>query len=298
MTRVGTLKKPAKKKRVRRFKMAVYDGKKLAQDKLLDIATYCIHSALKAPQITGRVKLEFEVVTGDDLNPFVEAFGLLLPIAGFHAVSLMSYSKAIAAGEPPVLLLIGGNNLRKSELAWNCGACGFETCKDFNQYSSGIKPGLAAEAKGPYCQWKTIDYGMCCDWACAQAWHHNVTNRIEMASGWAARALGYMPECDIIRGLPLGPMQDMFWYSREVITENVPYDVLKQGLMTLYPSHWGVFVGHGRPIIKSGQKWWETPLNRALIPGDLETLEQAKKTIFESLAALRDKVQSQKKEKS
>jgi len=295
MTLDGKLRRNVKKKRARGDKMAVYDGKTLAQDKLLDIATFCIQSALKAPQITGRVKLEFKIITGDDLNPFVEAFGLLLPIAGFHAVSMMSYSKALAEGEPPVLLLIGGKNLRKSELAWNCGACGFETCKDFNKYSSSITPGLDAEAKGPYCQWKTIDYGMCCDWACAQAWYHNITNRMEMASGWAARALGYMPECDIIRGLPLGPMQDKFWYSREVITENVPYDVLKQGLMNLYPSHWGVFVGHGRPEIKSGQKWWETPLNRTLTPGDLETLEQAKKTIFESLTALREKVQSQNK---
>ena len=78
--------------------MTVYDGKKLAHEKLLDIATYCIHSALKAPQITGRVQLEFEIVTDDDLNPFIEAFGLLMPIAGFHAISMLSYTAAVGAG--------------------------------------------------------------------------------------------------------------------------------------------------------------------------------------------------------
>ena len=274
--------------------MAVYDGKKLAQDKLLDIATYCIHSALKAPQITGRVELEFEVVTDEDLNPFIEAFGLLMPLAMFHGASMMSYSAAMAAGEPPVLLLIGGKNLRKSELAWDCGACGFETCRDFNRYSSSIKPGLDAESGGPFCQWKTIDYGMCCDWACAQAWHHNVTNRVEMAAGWAARALGYMPECDVIRGLPLGPMQDMFWYSREVFAESMPYEFWKEMTMRSYPAHWATFVGHGRPTIKSGQRWWETPRDRALNPTDIEAVEQIKKAVLDGIEALKEKVQSQK----
>jgi len=274
--------------------MAVYDGKKLAQHNLLNIATYCIHSALKAPQITGRVGLEFEIITDEDLNPLIEAFGLLLPLATFHGASLMSYSTALAAGEPPVLLLIGGKNLRKSELAWNCGACGFKTCKDFNQYSASIEPGLDAEAKGPFCQWKTIDYGMACDWAAAQAWHHNVTNRIEMAAGWAARALGYMPECDVVRGLPLGPMKDMFWYSREVINENLPYEMWKEMAMTFYPSNWATFPGHGRPTIKSGQQWWETPRDRALNPTDMQAFAQAKKAALEGLEALKQKLQSKK----
>ena len=275
--------------------MAVYDGMKLAQDKLLDIASYCIHSALKAPQITGRVKLEFKVITGDDLNPFVEAFGLLLPLAAFHGISLLSYSKAIAAGEPPVLLLIGGKNLRTSDLAWDCGACGFGTCQAFNKYARSVKPDLSAEAKGPFCSWKAIDFGMCCDWAAAQAWHHNITNRVEMASGWAARALGYMPGCDIIRGLPLGPMKDMFWYSREVINETLPYEAWKEMAMTNYPSNWGTFPGHGRPTIKYGQKWWETSRDRKLAPTDMEAFEQAKKAALEGLKTLRDKVQAEKK---
>jgi uncharacterized ferredoxin-like protein len=277
--------------------MAVYDGRKLAQDKLLDIATYCIQSALKAPQITGRVELEFEIITDDDLNPFIEAFGLLMPIAGFHAISMLSYTAAVGAGEPPVLLLIGAKNLRKSELAWNCGACGFETCKAFNKYSGSIKPEVTAEAKGPFCMWKAMDYGMCCDWACAQAWHHNITNRVEMASGWAARAIGYMPDCDIIRGLPLGPMADMFWYSREVLNEMMPYEIWKEVVMTNFPANWGTFPGHGRPTSKFGQKWWETPRDRGLTPTDMEAFEQTKKATVEGLNVLKEKVQSQKKEK-
>ena len=274
--------------------MAVYDGKQLAKEKLLDIAAYCVQSALKAPQITGRVELKFEIVTDEDLKPFVEAFGLLSSIAAFNAVSLMSYSKAMSLGEPPVLLLIGGKNLRHSELAWNCGACGFATCEAFNKYAKNIEPDLTVESKGPFCIWKVIDYGTCCDWACAQAWLHNITNRVEMASGWAARALGYLPECDLVRGLPLGPMKDMFWYSREVLTENLPYEVWKEVMMTNYAFNWGIFPGHGRTTIKYGQRWWQTSKDRALTPTDLGSLEQNKKTVIEGLNALREKVQAQR----
>jgi uncharacterized ferredoxin-like protein len=277
--------------------MAVYDGKKEAQAKLLDIAAYCVQSALKAPQITGRVELEFKIMTDADLNPLVEAFGLLSSIAAFHAISLLSYSKAIGAGQPPVLLLIGGKNLRKSELAWDCGACGFETCKELNKYAAGIEPDLSAEAKGPFCIWKALDYGMACDWACAQAWHHNVTNRVEMASGWAARAIGYLPDCDIVRGLPLGPMADMFWYSREALNEAMPYEIWKDVAMTNYPHHWGTFPGHGRPTVKSGQRWWETPKTRALVPMDMAAFEQAKKIALDGLQVLRQRVRSQTEKK-
>ncbi len=277
--------------------MPVYNGKKLAQEKLLDIAAYCIHASLKAPQITGRVELDFEVVTAEDLGPIIDAFGLLGSVAGFHAISLMSYTKALASGEPPVLLLIGGKKLRKSELNWNCGACGFKTCGEFNKYSKKVEPDVLCEANGPLCQWKVVDYGMACDWACAQAWHHNITNRVEVASGWAAKAIGYMPECDVIRGLPLGPMKDMFWYSREVCNDLMPYEIWKDVVQMQYPTHWGAFPGHGHPFIKSGQKWWETEKERSLAPRDREAFEQTKVATREGIQALREKVQIAKKER-
>ncbi len=277
--------------------MTVYNGKKLAEDKLLDIAAYCIHASLKASQITGRVELDFEVITGEDLGPIIDAFSLIGGVAGFVAPSIMNYTKAMTSGEPLVLLLIGGKNIRKSELNWNCGACGFKTCSEFNKYSKKIEPDIICEAAGPFCQWKIIDYGIACDWACAQAWHHNITNRIETASGWAAKAIGYLPECDVIRGLPLGPLQDMFWYSRESSNDLMTYDIWKEVAQMQYPTHWAPFAGHGHPFIKSGQKWWETEKERSLAPRDREAVEQTRQATREGLLALKEKLQVAKKER-
>ncbi len=277
--------------------MTIYNGKKLAQDKLLDIATYSIHSALKAPQITGRVELDFEIVTGEDLGPIIEAFGLLMPFAAYLGMSFMNYSKAVASGEPPVLLLIGGKGMRKSELNWNCGACGFKTCGEFNKYSKKIKPDVLAEAKGPLCQWKVVDYGMAVDWACAQAWHHNITNRVEQASGFAAQAIGYMPESDVMRGIPLGPLKDMFWYSRETFSDFVNYESAKGMLQTLYPTLWASFPGAGHPVIKSGQNWWKSEKERNLAPRNVKGFEDTKQAIRDGLQALKEKAQIAKKER-
>ena len=274
--------------------MAVYSGKKIAQDKLLDIAAYCVQACLKAPQITGRVELEFEIITGKDLEPIIEAEIILGRNILFYLGSALCWQKAYNAGEPPVLLLIGAKGMRKSELAWDCGACGFKTCGEFNKYARGIDPPITSFGNGPYCMWKTIDYGTACTWACAQAWLHNVTNRVEIASGRAAESIGYLEGCDIVHGLPLGPMQDLYWYSRELVADLMPYDTWKEKTRGEFPVFWNTFPGTGRPYVKHGQDWWNNPKDRALVDRNVEESNQVKKEIIKDLKELREKTQVNK----
>lgn len=274
--------------------MAVYNGKKLAHEKLLEIATYCVHACYKAPQITGRVEIECEIVTGKDLEPIMDAEMILGRTAALYMGSALSWQKAYYGGEAPVLLLIGGKGLRRSELVWNCGACGFRTCKEFNKYARSIEPSLTVMAKGPMCMWKTIDYGAVCTWACAQAWMHNITNRAEIASGRAAQVIGYLEDCDAVLGLPLGPMRDLYWYSRDVVADFLNYDLWKEMTMLNYPVHWGGFPGDGRPTVKVGQEWWKTSKDRALVDTDIQAIEVAKKGIAEDIKTLKERVQVSK----
>ena len=274
--------------------MPVYNGKKLAQEKLLEIASYCVHACYKAPQITGRVEIECEIITGKDLEPMMDAEMILGRTAALYMGSALGWQKAYYAGEPPVLLLIGGKNMRRSELVWNCGACGFRTCKEFNKYARGIKPPITSHVPGPFCQWKILDYGTVCTWACAQAWLHNVTNRAEVASGRAAQAIGYLEDCDAVLGLPLGPLRDLYWYSRDIAADMLDYNTWKDMTMQNYPVHWGTFPGHGRPFIKIGQEWWKTPKDRTLVDTDMAAFEESKKGIEEDIKALKERVQADK----
>ena len=161
--------------------MRILDGEKFAHEKLLNVAASCIHAMHKAPQITGRVKIKTMVLTGKILEFMFEAQAILGRVAIFNILSGASWQRAYYADEPPVLLLIGAQNIARSELNWDCGACGFKTCREMNKYhNKDIQRSAIAEIMmhGPVCMWKLFDFGLVCDWACAACWQENVTNRI------------------------------------------------------------------------------------------------------------------------
>ncbi|MEW6441277.1 MAG: DUF2148 domain-containing protein [bacterium] len=272
--------------------MRVLDGEKFAHGKLLDVAASCVHAIHKAPQVSGRVKVRTLILTGKVLEYMFEAQGILGRVAVFNILSGASWQRTYYADEPPVLLLIGAENLSRSELNWDCGACGFKTCAEMNRYHAQRKDKGNAVARmmmqGPVCMWKLFDFGVVCDWACAACWQMNVTNRIEAASGMCARAIGFLEDCDVVYGLPIGPMQDLYWYSRDFIGE-MDHELWLEHAQVNYPTHWSVFPGHGRPTIKYGQKWWESQRERQLKPFDHEGHLQIAEECLQEVAALRER---------
>ena len=64
-------------------------------------------------------------------------------------------------GNPPVVLLLGAD-LTKSTSGWDCGACGFPTCAEFNRTASCITA-WAFLSYGPSCMLNVLDIGIACD---------------------------------------------------------------------------------------------------------------------------------------
>ena len=88
--------------------MPYIDGKKFAQEGLLNIGQHCAQAALHAPLLTGRTEIKVEVITEDELtNLFAAEHAMHMQMAGStgEAVS-MAYGML---GEPPVVLLIGAD---------------------------------------------------------------------------------------------------------------------------------------------------------------------------------------------
>lgn len=87
--------------------MPLYDGKKFAQEGLLQVAQHCAQAALHAPQLIGKTEIRMEVIAGDELKDFFrvqdEANKLGARLSG------ETYKAAYQMGEPPVLLLIGAD---------------------------------------------------------------------------------------------------------------------------------------------------------------------------------------------
>lgn len=267
----------------------------LQEETLIDVAKLCGAAVLKAPQITGRVKFEMEILKAEELPNLIEALMILGRLHMFCMLSAAAYSTVLQEGKPIVILLIGASGLRQSELNWNCGACGFKNCAEFNAYAKTIKePPVGALIHGPVCNWKMIDYAQGCTWACATAWAHNITNRIEIASGMAAKAIGYLENCDVVHGLPLGPMEELYWYSRRFINQFMTYDMWKERLQEMFGVLFQTFVGDGRTDLKIQDRWWEQRYTSKVQPLDMKELEEMKKGIQHDIEELKKRVKEGK----
>lgn len=234
-----------------------YSGKQANRDHLLEVARHCAGAFSKAPRITGCTRMSSEIITGEDLWPIIEMLGPLAKINSFVRWDYETFKSTYEAGNPPVLLLLAAD-LTRSQMGWDCGACGFATCKEFNAYAAK-NAGRGQLWGGPSCNWKVLDFGIACDWAAAAAAQMKVDNRIQADSGAMAGMLGYLPGHSAFIGLPLGPAGDLVWYSREAMHGKFSEEEAMQNMFRCCPTHFGAFPGGGNPLVKNSQRWWETP---------------------------------------
>ncbi len=232
---------------------------RLSQQALVDVAMHVVHAVQKAPQITGLLQVKTAVVTGDELLPIIE----MLEEIGEDEMVLwmdgMSYRTAYEEGNPPVLLLLGAD-LTKSRSNWDCGACGFSSCGEFNHYSK-INYGIGLSCFGPSCMLNAVDFGIACDFACAAAQKYDIENRIHVSVGLCALYLGYLDDVSIILGLSLGPVKEFWYYNRPIWTRKYDREFNRtfflETLRTQYPTMFMSFPGNAHPYIKDYNKWWD-----------------------------------------
>jgi uncharacterized ferredoxin-like protein len=236
--------------------MGIYDGRSLAQEHLLNVAKHCAQAAFKAPQITGRLKLQIVALTHEkEMLPIIEAFDILGKFQPGHVKNAWGYRKLFESGETVVMVLLGAD-LTVSDLGWDCGACGFRTCKEFNAYSKKHR-GVGHLNEGPTCNWKALDFGTACGWAAAAAAQDNADNRISMFEGAIARALGYLEGCSYVLSIPLVSGRDLWFYSRPAINrETFSYDWWKDYVRTFIPTSFMPFFSPTTiPWVKTRQDW-------------------------------------------
>src|SRR3989304_1208048 len=105
--------------------MSVIDGIQAVNENLLNMAKVGAAAALRAPKIA-KSKIRVEIITGEDLLPLIEIIGIAGETNAFVHGDYIIAKKAFETGTPIVELLIGVD-ATVSDLAWNCGACGFDT---------------------------------------------------------------------------------------------------------------------------------------------------------------------------
>lgn len=271
--------------------MPVYDGNKAAQEHLMPVSKHCIQAALNAPQVTGRLKLMTEIITGEELTPMVKIYEELAKTKNVVYVIVYRMYKALyEQGEMPVMLLFGADLSQSPGMEWNCGACGFKTCLEFDKYSREHR-GMGTLGGGPSCNWMALDFGIACDWACAAAYQYNIPARIESFGGVIFKLLGHMPETSCTLTLPLGPCKEHVYLVRYGTEMAYTYEEWKNAMLNVGVGLFQMFSGF-KPQIKGSNKWWEKPPQYYRVAEDPEFDKlrgDIRKKLFEIAQEYRDK---------
>ncbi len=286
--------------------MTMMDGRAFAQEKLLDNASLVLNAYYKAPLTTSRLNQKAMIVSGEDMMPLLDVIDVLAEKVGGHDavqnifaplyMDYLAYKVAIDEGQSPALLLLGAD-LARADLGWDCGACGFPTCGELTKHFKK-NSGMGRMMVGPSCAWKSLDWGIACDYACAAAWELNMENRIEGTYGLLANALGYLDDVTAVMALPLGPIREFWYYNRptmgKVITAEVQAELLRNNVAV----HYEMFAGDLKPPMKGEGAWWERPPEYGSVGPDPEyTAFQQKNAgvMLEAVMEVRPKVEAMKK---
>lgn len=103
------------------------------------------------------------------------------------------------------VLLIGIKDATTCGL--NCGACGFDMCKD-------VQTKELTEFKGPQCAHRLLDMGIALGSAVKTAGLLNVDNRIMYRIGAVARKVG-LCDWDFVMGVPLSATGKSIFFDRK-----------------------------------------------------------------------------------
>ena len=184
--------------------MPILDSKSIESEGLLDAARLMLLSARTAPKSGGIDDVLTLVVLGkekDALAEEMDKIGEERKISGFKRDA-----ENLRNSEATVLIGVRGDR----SFSLNCGACGYETCGEFDQAEK--KEGL--DFMGPNCIFKSLDLGIALGSAAKTASILNVDSRIMYRIGTAAKRLKFMTEASVIMGIPISAKGKSIYFDR------------------------------------------------------------------------------------
>jgi uncharacterized ferredoxin-like protein len=236
--------------------MAIIDATKAANENLLVAAKVGALAALTAQSVAG-TQIRVEILTDDDVLPLIEVLEIIGEVNAFIHGDAIVGRKAYEAGTPTVELLIGVDGT-SSELGWNCGACGFNTCEEFNSYSKKNKS-QGVFYIGPNCNWKLLDFGMACSIVAAAISAMNLECRVQASYGMAGLVLGHLEGCSICTAVSLGPVKESAWFDRVDLEYSFTIPEHEQFMKNTLPQLFVGFCGGGYPLLKHRPDWAVEP---------------------------------------
>jgi len=177
--------------------MAILTSEKMEKDALEMGASMMALSARTAPKTRGINSVKTLILTGKDLEQLALAMEKKFKE---KSTELSTFKRdADNVRNSSAVLLIGVlRDPKRIELPFNCGACGYKSCK--NLLAAGKREG--EDFTGPICIFQAIDLGIALGSAVKLAGELNIDNRMMYTIGAAAKKLRLL-DSDLIIGIPL-----------------------------------------------------------------------------------------------
>jgi NADPH-dependent glutamate synthase beta subunit-like oxidoreductase len=168
--------------------------------------------------------------------------------------------------------------LKCDQMGFDCGACGFKTCRESvincqNRLNETGGEPWGWLMKGPTCIWRAMELGISVDWATAAAHRNNIESRVAMVPATAFMRMGYMEGCSLVQVVPLGPCKERWYFEPGSGKEDFrPFAAERVNQILQYPPLWLRFTGPGRDQGRRGinakDRWWDQPYTRLDIVED------------------------------
>jgi len=162
--------------------------------------------------------------------------------------------------------------LKCDQMGFDCGACGFKTCREAvincqNRLNETGGEPWGWLMKGPSCIWRLVELGIAMDWSAAAVHRYNVESRVAMVPGTAFLRMGYMEDCTLVVVVPIGPCKERWYFNPGSGREDFrPFREERKAQILMYPPLWIRFTGPGRDQGRRGMKvkdeWWQPPYTR------------------------------------
>jgi len=180
------------------------ESKDAEREAILEATKLMLISARTAPKSSGVDDVLSIIVHGEEKDAIackMEEMAEERKIEGFRRDA-----KNVRNSDAVILIGVRGNK----SFGLNCGACGYESCKEFDaaQKNSG------EDFVGPTCLFKALDLGIALGSAVKTASLLNVDNRIMYRVGTAALKLNLLPEATVVMGIPVSAKGKNIYFDR------------------------------------------------------------------------------------
>ena len=177
--------------------MAIVTSEEIEQKAVEIGASMMAVSARTAPKTRGLDSVKTAILTGEDLEKLAAAMESKVQEKSTELPGFKRDAGNVK-GSAAVLLIGVSRDPKRLELPFNCGACGYKTCRDL--VAVGKREG--EDFIGPVCIFQAVDLGIALGSAVKMAGELNIDNRIMYTVGAAAKKLKLL-DSDLIIGIPL-----------------------------------------------------------------------------------------------